>query len=208
MLDHVTKVTPGAEPHLIFGSVRAVLPVRRRLAVLGRQGAGKSTLLALLAGTEPADGGWVRGKTKFSMVLNGGSFLYLGMRGIENAELLARVYAMPPKRFVELAMSLPGVPGDAWLNPIGELPRRLRREIEILLAALLPFDCFLLDDVDRMNKAVVLTLMKLLRSRGAGLIFTTFAPRFARQYGDCGAVIANRSLVVFDSVKEAEAYYG
>jgi len=208
VLDHVTKVTVGADPHLIFGSMKAVLPVNRRLAILGRQRSGKSTLLAMLAGTEPVDGGRVRGKTRFSMVLNRKGFLYAGMNGIENAELLARIYAMPPKRFVELAMSLPGVPGDVWLNPVGELLQRPRRDFEILLAALLPFDCFLLDDVEKANQNAVMTLMKLLRARGAGLIFTTFAPRFARQYGDCGAVIENRTLAVFDTVKEAASHYG
>jgi len=208
VLDHVTKVTAGADPQLIFASVTAALPVNRRMAVLGRQGAGKSTLLGMLGGTEPVDGGRVRGKPKFSMVLNGKGFLYTPMSGIENAEMLARMFALPPKRFVELAMSLPGVPAEAWVRPVGEMLPRARRALEILLAALLPFECYLLDDVERVEQNAVAALIRLTSPRGAGLIFCTFNAKFARQYATCAAVIANRKLAVFDTVKEAEAHYG
>jgi hypothetical protein len=55
---------------------------------------------------------------------------------------------------------------------------------------------------------MVAQLNKLTAPRGAGLIFTTFQPRAARQYAEAGAVIANRNLTVFETMKEAEAFYG
>jgi len=208
VLDHVTKVTAESEPHLIFGSMCAVLPVDRVVTVLGRQGAGKTTLLSILAGVEPVDGGRIRGRVKFSMVLNGRGYLYPAVSGMENAEMLARIFAMPPKRLVELAMSLPGVSQESWLEPIGALLPRDRRSIEILLAGLLPFDCFLLDDIDRADQNILAGFIRLITARKAGLICTTFAPRMARQFGEAGAVIAGRGLHVFDTVKEAIAHYG
>ncbi len=207
-LDYVTKVTPGAEPQLIFGSVNARLPLDRRLGILGRQGSGKSTLLAILAGTEPVDGGQVRARVKFSMVLNGKAFTYAGMSGIENAEMMARIYGLPPKKLVELAMSLPYIPSSTWLEPLAELEPKQRRGIEIVLAALLPYDCYLIDDVERADQNIVGLLIKLTAPRGAGLIFTTFQPKAARQYAEMGAVIANQNVTVFETMKEALAFYG
>ena len=208
MLDYVTKVTPDAEPHLIFGSVRAVLPLDRRLGILGRAASGKSTLLAMLAGAEPVDGGRLRSRARFSMVLNGKGYTSAGMTGIENTEMMARIYGLPPKRLGEVAMSVPGVAASAWLEPFGELEPKQRRAMEILLAALLPYDCYLIDDIERADPNMLAQLIKLTAPRGAGLIFTTFQPRAARQYAQAGAVIANRNLTVFETMKEAETFYG
>jgi capsular polysaccharide transport system ATP-binding protein len=207
-LDYVTKVTPGAEPQLIFGAMNARLPLDRRVGILGRKGSGKSTLLGILAGTEPVDGGRVRARVKFSMVLNGKAFTYAGMSGIENAEMMARIYGMPPKKLVEFAMSLPHVPASMWLEPLAALEPKQRRGMEIVLAALLPYDCYLVDDIERADQNIVGLLIRLTAPRGAGLIFTTFQPKAARHYAEAGAVIANQTLTVFETMKEALAFYG
>ncbi len=208
LLDHVTKTTPEREPHLIFGSMTAVLRTDRRTAILGRQGSGKTTLLQLLARSEPPDGGRIATEIKFSMVLNARSFLYSAMTGVENIEMLARVYGLPPKRLAALAVQLPGVARGAWLQRTGDLLPRARRAMEILTAALLPYDCYLLDDVERVEQNTMVNFLKLVRARNAGVIFTTFNAKFARQYADAGAVIANRTLRVFDSVEQAGIFYG
>jgi capsular polysaccharide transport system ATP-binding protein len=207
-LEYVTKVTPGSDPDLIFGAVNARLPLDRKVGILGRQGSGKSTLLGILAGTEPVDGGRVSSRVKFSMVLNGKAFTYAGMNGIENAEMMARIYGMPPKKLVELAMSLPYVPSAAWLEPFAELEPKQRRSMEILLASLLPYDCYLIDDIERADQNIVGQLVRLTAPRKAGLIFTTFQPKAARPYAEAGAVIASQTLTVFETMKEAEAFYG
>jgi capsular polysaccharide transport system ATP-binding protein len=207
ILAHVTKVTPERKPHLIFASVTAVLPTRRRLAILGHPSSGRSTLLQMLAGAEPPDGGRIITETKFSMLLNQKQFLHSAMNGVENVEGLARLYAMPPKRLAELAVCLPGLARGMWFQEIGGMLPKPRRSLEILVAGLLPFDCFLLDDIDRADPVVALTFMKLIGARGAGVIFTTQRIRTARQFGDCAAVIANRGLQVFESINDAERFY-
>jgi len=126
---------------------------------------------------------------------------------VENVEMLARLYAMPPKRLAELAVSLPGLARGMWFEPVGDMQVKPRRSLEMLVASLLPFDCFLLDDIDRADPVVTLTFMKLIGARGAGLIFTTQRTRTARQFGDCAAIIANRGLRVFESLTEAEKFY-
>jgi ATPase subunit of ABC transporter with duplicated ATPase domains len=208
LLDHVTKVTPGREPHLIFGGMTAVLRTDRRTVILGRQGSGKTTLLQLLAKTEPPDGGMIETRARFSMVLNSRGFFYPMMNGIENVEALARIYGMKEKRLAELAARLPGVPQGAWASPVGDLVPRDRRTLEMLTAALLPYDCFLVDDVEKISANTMATFLKLITARKAGAILTTFNTRFGRQYGDAGAVIANRSLRVYDTMEEAATFYG
>jgi hypothetical protein len=115
---------------------------------------------------------------------------------------------MPPKKLVELAMSLPYMPADVWLAPLAELEPKQRRGVEILLASLLPYDCYLIDDIERADQNIVGQLIRLTAPRGAGLIFTTFQPKAARQYAEAGAVIANQTLTVFETMKEAVAFYG
>jgi len=207
IMGHVTKLTAETSPHVIFGSMNVVLPTRRRLAVLGRQGSGRSTLLRLLTGAEPPDGGQIITRTKFSMLLNQKPFLHGAMSGLENVESLARIYALPPKTLAEMAAGLPGLARGAWFEPVGEMLPKPRRSMEMLVAALLPFDCYLLDDMDRADPVVALTFMKLIAARGAGLIFTTFNARTARHHGDCAAVIANHGVRMFESVSEAEKFY-
>jgi hypothetical protein len=55
---------------------------------------------------------------------------------------------------------------------------------------------------------VVRLLQKFARSRNAGTVFTTFSPKFARQFADFAGVIADRNLYLFDSVSQAEDFYG
>jgi hypothetical protein len=95
-----------------------------------------------------------------------------------------------------------------WLEPLAALEPKQRRGMEIVLAALLPYDCYLVDDIERADQNIVGLLIRLTAPRGAGLIFTTFQPKAARHYAEAGAVIANQTLTVFETMKEALAFYG
>jgi hypothetical protein len=103
---------------------------------------------------------------------------------------------------------LPYVTSAAWLEPFAELEPKQRRSMEILLASLLPYDCYLIDDIERADQNIVGQLIRLTAPRKAGLIFTTFQPKAARPYAEAGAVIASQTLTVFETMKEAEAFYG
>jgi capsular polysaccharide transport system ATP-binding protein len=208
VLDRVIVLTrPGATRPLLFGPVSCVLPTNRVMAVLGREQTGRTTLLRLLGGAARPDAGAVISGAKFSMILNSTGYLHGGMTGIENVAILARMYAMDPGRLTRLAVEIPFIDSALWYLPVGELEPAARRGLELGLAALLPYDCYLIDDLERAHEKVIGPTIKMLTDRNAGVLFSTYRARFALQYADCAAVIADCNLATFDTVKDAAAFY-
>lgn len=208
VLDRLIALTPQGRPTpFVFGPVSAVLPTNRVLAVLGREQTGRTTLLRLLGGTMRPDAGYVMSGAKFSMLLNGSGYLHGGLTGIENVEILARMYGMNAGWLTHLAVQIPFIDSALWHVPVGDLEPPVRRGLEMGLAVLLPYDCYLIDDLERAQEKVIAPFIKMLAERGAGMIFSTYKTRFARQYADCAAVIANRDICFFDAVKDAAAFY-
>jgi capsular polysaccharide transport system ATP-binding protein len=208
VLDRVVVLTASGAPQpLLFGPVSCVLPTSRVLAVLGREQTGRTTLLRLLFGSARPDAGSVMSGAKFSMILNSSGYLHGGMTGIENVEILARMYAVNPVLLTRLAVELPFIDPALWYLPVGGLEPPLRRGLELGLAALLPYDCYLIDDLDRAQEKVIGPTIKMLTDRNAGVIFSTYKTRYARQYADCVTVIAERNFHVFNTVNDAVAFY-
>jgi len=96
---------------------------------------------------------------------------------------------------------------DDWQLPAGALPGKSRRPMEMLLAALLPYDCYLVDDVERVDPEIFAVVLRILRRRRAGMIFTAHNYKFAREFATSGCVIANRTAHAFESVEEALNHY-
>jgi len=208
VLDRLVKLTPPDQPRpLLFGPVSGVLPADRVMAVLGRQETGRSTLLRLLGGYQRPDAGQAISRAKFSMILNSSGYLHAGMTGLENVAIMARMHGMNAWSISKLAVELPFVDPALWHMAIGDLEPRTRRSLEMALATLLPYDCYLIDDAERAETNVLAAVIRMLSQRQAGVIFTAYKPRFARQFADCAAVIANQDITVFESVKEAELFY-
>jgi capsular polysaccharide transport system ATP-binding protein len=193
---------------IIFHSLSTTLPTNRSVAILGRQESGRTTLLHLLAQQIMPDAGVVRVDAKFSMILNSKSYLDSKLTGIENIESLARMFSLNPNRMIRIIMTLSGVQPRSWHVMVGSLESRIRKSMEMLVAAILPFDCYLIDDIEKVDQSVAGTLIRLVRTRGAGIIFTTFRPRTARQFADCACVIHNKKLYFFETLAAAEAFYG
>jgi capsular polysaccharide transport system ATP-binding protein len=209
LFDRVVKLA-GAPPDetVIFAGVSVTVPTDRCMVILGRQETGRTTLLNLLCGRSRPDRGVVASRTKFSMILNAKSYLHPQLTGIQNILLLARMYSLDEDAVVMQAVGLPGLRTGVWDLPVGELDIRPRRSMELLLAALLPYDCYLLDDIDKADLNIAATAIALAKARGAGFIFTTYGVKHARNLADCAGVIANRNLTVFDSVPDAIKFYG
>lgn len=182
------------------------LPTDRICAVLGRRGSGRTTFLRLLSGAEHPDEGSIRTEIRFSIIGNGGFFFHAGLTGQENIIFAARLHGMDPAALAETAFGLSSF-GTLWQVPAGELPGPRRRAMEMLVGALLPFDCYLIDDVERADPEIFARVLQILELRRAGMIFTAQNPKFARKFGTCGGVIANQTIYAFPSVDEALKNY-
>ena len=95
-----------------------------------------------------------------------------------------------------------------WPAVTNKLPVKKRRAMEILVSALLPYDCYLLDDIDQVPPTVLEPLFDIIAARQAGVIFTARTSKHVRQYGDCGGVIGSNTLQLFSEVDEALALHG
>jgi capsular polysaccharide transport system ATP-binding protein len=207
--ERVTKFNVDVKPpEVIFGDITCTLPTDRNVAILGRKETGRTTLLEMLQGQLRPDFGAVVTNTRFSMLLNAKTYMHPSLNGLDNSRYLARLYGIDPDSLARLLVTLPGLKPGAWYLPVRELEARDRKSMELLLAAMLPYDCYVIDDVEKLDANVVRLLQKFARSRNAGTVFTTFSPKFARQFADFAGVIADRNLYLFDSVSQAEDFYG
>ncbi len=209
-LVHASRVSKLGGRHggatVIFDDMTVTLPTNQICAVLGRQGSGRSTFLRLLSGTERADSGAVLSEVQFSVIGNASTYFHPSMTGIENIVVAARLYGMDPAMLTELTLGLYDF-GALWQSPAGLLPLPRRKAMEMLVASLLPFDCYLVDDVERTDPDVFKLVLQILQLRQAGMIFTAQHPKFAREFATFGSVVANQTVYAFASVDEALKNY-
>lgn len=207
---HAASVTKVRARHkslsIIFDEMTVTLPTNEICAVLGHSGSGRTTFLRLLSGAERPDSGSILTQVKFSIICNAGFFFHAGITGLENIKLAARLYGMDAGMLTEITLGLSNFGAD-WQIPIGVLPGRSRKTMEMLVAALLPFDCYLVDDAERVDPDMLALVLEILRLRQAGMIFTAQNPKFVRRFATIGSVIANQTVCAFDSIEEALKNY-
>ena len=182
------------------------LPTDRICAVLGHSGSGRTTFLRLLNGTERPNRGYVLSQAQFSIICNAGIFFQSGLTGLENITLAARLYGIPAAVLTEMTLGMADF-GTDWQMLAGALPGPRRKAMEMLVAAFLPYDCYLVDDVERVDPDILAIILQLLESRKAGMIFTAKNSKLVRQIATCCSVITNQTVYAFESVDEALKHY-
>jgi capsular polysaccharide transport system ATP-binding protein len=204
----VTKVRMAAKPPVaVFGDMTVTLPTDRIGVVLGHQGSGRSTFLRLICGAERPDYGEVLTQTRFSVISNAKSYFHPMLTGIENIALVSRMYGIDADALTAAAFAAPA-PAGSWYDLVGSLSAQARRAMEITVAALLPFDCYLLDDVERVDPEILEWVVQVVRVRRAGMIVAAHNPKIVRPFVDFVAVIAYQTVYAFTSMREALDLYG
>ncbi len=175
------------------------MPGNRICAVLGDSKSGRTTLLQLITGQTKPDHGAVLSRMRLSPIANSAGFFHQKLSGFDNIASTARCYGMDDFALTKLAVTLPGFEGDLT-EPVGKLNPKVRRGMETLLIALLPFDVYLLDDIERMAPEVLTVLLQILSLRGIGMIFTTRMPKLVQQHADCVSIIREKKLFAYETV--------
>ena len=196
----------GLLPQIVLVPGTISLPTDRRLAVLVRRHQGKTTLLQLLSGKLRPDQGEVIGADSLSPVVNAGGLLHPQLSAVENIRFLARAYGFDPDVMLMAVDALQ--PVDFPLNqPLKGRDGGQRRSLEAAVVFLLPFQCYLVDEIGQLDTDLVGRCMDSLADRQAGIVFTTSQSRLASQYADAAVLIDDGLLHLFQDVEEAVEVY-
>ena len=68
---------------------------------------------------------------------------------------------------------------------------------------MLPFQCYLLDEIGQLDPGLVTNLMRIASQRRAGMIFTTSQPRFVAQHAEAAVILEGGTMRLFNDVGEA-----
>jgi ABC-type multidrug transport system ATPase subunit len=201
-LHSLTRFAPPPTSETIFEDVSATLPDNRVCAVFGLGKSGRTTLLQLISRRKKPNRGTVFSTARLSPIANAASIFHPRLSTLENITLAARCFGMNASELTALAVTLPGFEGELGIAS-GRLNPKARRGMETLISALLPFDIFLLDDIERTAPEILDVLLKILATRKSGMIFTTRSPKLVEKYANCVTVIRNKKLITFETVDAA-----
>ena len=193
---------PGASPHVVLLPGTLSLPTGGRLGVLADRKAGKTTLLRLLAGATRPDSGIVLGADLMSPAVNAGGLMHPGLSAVENLRFLARAYGLSADGLLAAAVALAG--SDMLLDrPLKTQDGAKRRNFEMATTFVIPFGCYLVDEIGQVDQDVVARCFALAAHRQAGVIFTTSKPRAVLQHAQAAATLRDGVLRFFAEPRDA-----
>ena len=197
---------PGASPHVVLLPGTLSLPTGDRLAILAARKAGKTTLLQILAGALRPDGGTVVGADLMSPVINAGGLMHPALSAVDNLRFLARAYGFDADGLLAAVVALTG--SDMLLDrPLKSQDGASRRSFETATTFVIPFGCYLVDEVGQIDGDLLARCFALAAHRRAGVIFATSQPRFVVQHAERAATLREGVLRLFGNPRDAvEAY--
>jgi ABC-type polysaccharide/polyol phosphate transport system ATPase subunit len=197
---------PRASVKVVLQPTTITLPADRRLVVLGKKHSVNSGFLRLLAGVSAPTRGTIISRVRLSPILRSSGLFYPHVNGLENIRHYARMLNVGEDRLTLAIDRLSGVAGS-----LGEQRyegwRDRGREAMLALFTLLPFDCYLIDEIAQFPEALTQRHLDAVAPRGAGLIFTTTSLWRARRYADCAIVIRDGIVHPFSDVEKAIAFH-
>jgi capsular polysaccharide transport system ATP-binding protein len=198
---------PGLRDKVVLQPTTLSLPADRRLAVLGGDAAANTVFLRLLARAELPTHGTVVSRVRLSPVVRPGRLFHPVLTSLENVRFYARMLNLDAKRLASAIGVFAGVDVRPSLVPEAETSD-YRRALETALLILLPYECYLVDEIARLEEPARQSLFAAVAQRRGGIIFTTGKARLARQLADCAVVIRNGIVHPFSQVEEAIAFHG
>jgi ABC-type polysaccharide/polyol phosphate transport system ATPase subunit len=209
-LSSVAKTAPGSGLRdrtikVVLQPTTLSLPADRRVAVLGEDQSTNTMFLRLLARAEAPTHGKVIASARVSPVVRPGRLFHPSLSVLENIQFFARMLNVDANQLARAVSFFAGA--DIYLESAAEaLDRRIA--LETALLSILPYDCYLVDELARLRDAAKDCLVAAATQRQAGIIFTTGKPRLALELADCAVVIRNGIVHPFSEVEEAIAFHG
>jgi ABC-type polysaccharide/polyol phosphate transport system ATPase subunit len=196
---------PGSRPRIILQPTTIAVPADRRVAVLGRKLQGKSVFLKVLSGLEAPTQGQVITNARLSPIVRPGPLFHPRLTWVENIGFYARSLSLDADQLAA-AVDAYATGGGVWSDsPAGDAELRKPRELGLL--TMLPFNCYLVDEIGHLADDIRERYLAAIAERNAGIIFTTSQKSLVQRYADCALVISNGLVHPFSSVEEAIRFH-
>jgi capsular polysaccharide transport system ATP-binding protein len=194
---------------VVLDHVSTVFDTSRSYGLLGVNGAGKSTTLRIIAGTELPNSGSVRRSVRVSWPLGFGGGFHPAMTGRENVHFVARVYGADIRRVVAFVEDFAEL-GDYFDAPYKTYSSGMMARLAFGLSMAIEFDVYLIDEITAVGDARFQKRCEeafVQRRKNSGLIVVSHSMGTIQKYCDCGGVLVDGQLIMYDSPDKAIEMY-
>jgi capsular polysaccharide transport system ATP-binding protein len=207
LLDVAKSYTKGRSvAKVLFSPSSIAMPLDCRIGVLGGKGAGKTTLLQMLAGNVPPDRGCILMPENIAPVANSGRLLYPQLSIADNAQFIARIYGVNVERLL-MAMAAFQASEFNLRQPVRLQSTDSRRGLETAMITVLPFDCYLYDDIGHLEPQLLERCFEAAYQRHATAVFSTADPRLVQRFAEFVIVIKGTGLYPFQDAEAAVDFF-
>ncbi len=123
-----------------------------------------------------------------------------------NLRFLARMFNVGADNLAGMIATICG-PGATIGVSLKEESSEQRRSAELAFLSILPFDCYIVDELSLLPETAMQRLFSAAEQQGAGVIFATNSLRLVQAHADCAVVIRDKILYPFSDVEEAIAFH-
>jgi capsular polysaccharide transport system ATP-binding protein len=194
---------------IVLDHASTVFQSGRSYGLLGVNGAGKSTTLRLIAGTELPNSGRVTRSVRVSWPLGFASGFHAKLSGRENVKFVARIYGADIRKVIDFVEDFSEL-GDYMDVPVKTYSSGMMARLAFGLSMAIEFECYLIDEITAVGDAKFQMRCSAAfdaRRKSADLIVVSHNMGAIKQYCDCGAVLVDGQLMMFESVDKAIEVY-
>lgn len=194
---------------IVLDHVSTVFERGRSYGLLGVNGAGKSTTLRLIAGTELPNAGRIRRSVRVSWPLGFSGGFHPLMTGRENVKFVSRAYGADLRRTLDFVEDFSEL-GDYIDVPVRTYSSGMGARLAFGLSMAIEFDCYLVDEITAVGDARFAARCQQAfeqRRKNADLIMVSHSMGTIKEYCDCGAVLVDGQIIMFNSVDSAIETY-
>jgi capsular polysaccharide transport system ATP-binding protein len=194
---------------IVLDHVSALFDSTRSYGLLGVNGAGKSTMLRLIAGTELPNSGSVRRSVRVSWPLGFAGGFHYQMTGRENVVFVARAYGADIRRVIDFVEDFSEI-GDYFDVAVKTYSSGMMARVAFGLSMAIEFDVYLIDESLAVGDARFQVRCEeafAARRKNASVILVSHSMGDIKRYCDCGGVIVDGQLIIFDTTDKAIEMY-
>jgi capsular polysaccharide transport system ATP-binding protein len=200
----------GIQRKVILNEASFQVQMGRSLGIMAPNGTGKTTLINMMAGLEKPDEGEIIRSSRISFPLGFMGGVNSAHSAAENARFIARLYGLDPDEVEAFCRYLVDIK-EYFDMPINTYSSGMRNRLSFALLLALEFDIYLIDEglPQSFDQRFAVKAGSILRERlsNSTVVIVSHTTDILQTYCDCGAVLRDGTLYMFDTLDEAMDVY-